>query len=118
METPTGTTPTATATETQELTLEPTATMTATPSPVLTVMDLIRQGNYLEAVELTQQLVESDKFASMNEAILEVWLPVIRTESDYSDATVERLSSEFSGLEVNEAGLAVIVDSEGEILIE
>jgi hypothetical protein len=81
-------------------------------------MDLIRQGNYLEAVELTQQLVESNKFTSMNEAILEVWLPVIRTESDYSDAVIERLSPRVSGLEVNEAGLAVIVDSEGEVLIE
>jgi hypothetical protein len=81
-------------------------------------MDLIRQGNYLEAVELTQQLVESNKFTSMNEAILEVWLPVIREQTYYSDTVIERLSPRFASLEVSEFGLPVIADEEGSVLIE
>jgi hypothetical protein len=87
-------------------------------SPLNSLTELIVQGNHKEAAELTQQAVEAGEFTSMNEAILEVWLPVIREQTDYSDVVIERLSPRFNSLEVNETGLAVIVDNEGNILIE
>jgi hypothetical protein len=127
IDTPTVRVRTNTATQTREPTATQQATQTSTPEPTETltpkatanpITELIHQGHHEEALELTQQAVADGEFANLHEAILEWWLPVIREQTDYSDTVIERLSPSFSSLEVNENGLAVIKDAEGNVLIE